>query len=82
VQGWVEDPLKRGASPVSLLEEGHFDVNGPPLQSYRLRPLFPPRRVHYVTLEISSNHGSKDYTCLYGFRLHAAPQTTAGAAAV
>merc|ERR1712216_1116253 len=44
-------------------------------QSYDVLPTEQREYVRYVTLEVLSNHGNADYTCLYRFRVHGEPDT-------
>ena len=50
--------------------EFEFDaINGNSLQFFQVQNV-PSTKYHLVELEIFSNHGHPDYTCLYRFRVH------------
>ncbi|XP_064635667.1 SUN domain-containing protein 1-like [Lineus longissimus] len=52
-------------------ELGNFTYNddGPPIQFFSIEPRnIKPTPI--IELKIHSNHGNKDYTCLYRFRVH------------
>lgn len=55
-----------------LLGSFAYDALGPPTQTFLLPPGAPATPAEYVTLEVASNHGHPDYTCLYRFRVHGA----------
>ncbi|CAM9768567.1 unnamed protein product, partial [Discosporangium mesarthrocarpum] len=73
VLGWACDPHGGREQPVVLVE-GEYQVGG----GARVTQVFNTLdwgggkgpEVGWVTLEVLSNHGEKDYTCLYGFRVH------------
>lgn len=55
-------------------EVAHFqyDLTGPAVQTFAANPIlgFP---VKYLRLEILTNHGKEEFTCLYRFRVHSDP---------
>jgi len=51
-----------------VLAEGAYDIDGPsPVQVF---PVAARGTVAFVRLEVLSNHGNPDYTCLYRLRVH------------
>jgi len=50
-----------------LLGSGYFEPGIDTVQNFELDN---PNVFHYLKLEINSNHGHSDYTCLYRFRVH------------
>lgn len=46
-----------------------FDQYGPALQTFFVTER-TPRPVRFVQLRVLSNHGRKEFTCLYRFRVH------------
>jgi len=57
-----------------LLGEFRYDVNaGRQVQTFYLSPEAQDQArggVQYVRLEVTSNHGNEEYTCIYRFRVH------------
>ncbi|KJE90033.1 hypothetical protein CAOG_01413 [Capsaspora owczarzaki ATCC 30864] len=53
----------------TLLGQYSYDIDGTPLQQFAVQSK-PSRSFEYVRLEIASNYGEEDYTCLYRFRVH------------
>ena len=58
--------------PGILLLEATYDIHaGNPVQTwYSLRPGAKKHPVRYVRLQVDSNYGNPDYTCVYRFRAH------------
>jgi SUN domain-containing protein 1/2 len=56
-----------------LLAEANYDIDGP--NAVQVFPVLPsadssPAAVSFVRLEVLSNHGNEEYTCLYRMRVH------------
>ncbi|KAH7476942.1 hypothetical protein PRIC2_000815 [Phytophthora ramorum] len=61
---------------VELIPFGNFSYagNGPASQTFKLTsPLSQRSAIDGITLEVLSNHGHPEYTCLYRFRVHGQP---------
>ncbi|CAH0517194.1 unnamed protein product [Peronospora belbahrii] len=61
---------------VDFIPFGNFSYasNGPASQTFMLTPLQSQySAIDGITLEVLSNHGHPDYTCLYRFRVHGQP---------
>uniref|UniRef100_A0A3Q2DF69 SUN domain-containing protein n=1 Tax=Cyprinodon variegatus TaxID=28743 RepID=A0A3Q2DF69_CYPVA len=56
-------------SEESLLGTFLYDEDGDQLQIFKL-PDYVAGSFRYITLQVKSNWGNPDYTCLYGFRVH------------
>ncbi|XP_015251884.1 PREDICTED: SUN domain-containing protein 3-like [Cyprinodon variegatus] len=56
-------------SDESLLGTFLYDEDGDQLQIFKL-PDYVTGSFRYITLQVKSNWGNPDYTCLYGFRVH------------
>jgi len=54
----VENPILTAA----------FNIDGPQIQTWEVTRI--AEEFLYITLEIVSNHGNTDYTCVYRFRVH------------
>ncbi|KAL7692717.1 putative SUN domain-containing protein [Plasmopara halstedii] len=70
ILGIAGHPLRE---TVDLISFGNFSYasKGPASQSFRLTsPLSQRSPIDGITLEILSNHGNAEYTCLYRFRVH------------
>lgn len=52
-----------------LLGEYSYDVNEDPLQYFPVE-ITSEKPYSYIELQIHSNHGNLEYTCLYRFRVH------------
>jgi len=55
-----------------LLGKFEYKVPGPSLQTFSIPPC-GTKVVPYVELKVLSNHGNKDFTCLYRVRVHGKP---------
>ena len=70
VLGLLEE---RDSNPVELGQYS-YDKNGEPLQYFERIPSNNSPEMEmsfpFVELRILNNHGNKDYTCLYRFRVH------------
>jgi len=64
--------------PVEFGSFRYDAVNGEPLQFFPVQTDLGQRQFQLVELEISSNHGHPEYTCLYRFRVHGARQAAGG----
>ncbi|KAG2788853.1 hypothetical protein PC129_g3998 [Phytophthora cactorum] len=61
---------------VEFIPFGNFSYasNGPASQTFKLTsPLSQRSAIDGITLEVLSNHGNPEYTCLYRFRVHGQP---------
>ncbi|KAF4041969.1 Sad1 / UNC-like C-terminal [Phytophthora infestans] len=61
---------------VELISFGNFSYasNGPASQTFKLTSSLSQRSaIDGITLEVLSNHGNPEYTCLYRFRVHGQP---------
>ncbi|CAI5703503.1 unnamed protein product [Peronospora effusa] len=61
---------------VDFIPLGNFSYasNGPASQTFKLTPLQSQHSaIDGITLEVLSNHGHPEYTCLYRFRVHGQP---------
>ncbi|CAI5747457.1 unnamed protein product [Peronospora destructor] len=61
---------------VDFIPFGNFSYasNGPASQTFKLTPLQSQHSaIDGITLEVLSNHGHPEYTCLYRFRVHGQP---------
>lgn len=47
--------------------------NGDPLQYFPVLNTTITRAHEFVEMQIDSNHGNENYTCLYRFRVHGIP---------
>ena len=45
-----------------------YDLAGPPAQAFAAAP--SPKPVSFLKLDIASNHGSDDFTCVYRLRVY------------
>ncbi|XP_055330083.1 uncharacterized protein LOC129582489 isoform X2 [Paramacrobiotus metropolitanus] len=62
--------LSEQGPPVLLGEYEYLD-NDESLQNFQIQTkLEPTQSFGYIELDITSNHGNRDYTCLYRFRVH------------
>ena len=54
------------------LGEFEYDAHAAPLQTFPLGDALGAAgaKLAYVTLEVRSNNGHADYTCVYRFRVH------------
>ena len=67
---------ERDTNPTELGQYS-YDQNGEPLQFFEIEknpsnsvPETEMQTFPYVEVRILNNHGNKDYTCLYRFRVH------------
>ncbi|OWZ18941.1 hypothetical protein PHMEG_0006890 [Phytophthora megakarya] len=61
---------------VEFIPFGNFSYasNGPASQTFKLTSMLSKRSaIDGITLEVLSNHGHPEYTCLYRFRVHGQP---------
>ncbi|ETP47644.1 hypothetical protein F442_06428 [Phytophthora nicotianae P10297] len=61
---------------VEFIPFGNFSYasNGPASQTFKLTsPLSQRSAIDGITLDVLSNHGNPEYTCLYRFRVHGQP---------
>ncbi|KAF1330154.1 Sun domain-containing protein 2, partial [Globisporangium splendens] len=68
--------VERGRDAVERIPFGNFSYvrGGASSQTFKLMtPINQQAGVDGVTLEINSNHGHQEYTCLYRFRVHGTP---------
>ena len=64
--------FERDPKPLSLGVFEYDAENGAPLQMFHVENV--PEEVYpMVELDILSNHGNQNYTCLYRFRVHGKP---------
>ncbi|KAL8584269.1 hypothetical protein ACOMHN_034954 [Nucella lapillus] len=56
-----------------ILGEYQYDADGMPMQHFKVQ-MEEPGIFLFVELRVTSNHGHKEYTCLYRFRVHGLPQ--------
>ena len=70
--------LSGGGQEESPVELGAFsyDIDSPPTQVFPIEQA-PNFAVSRVRLEVRSNHGNEDYTCLYRFKAHGEPALVA-----
>ena len=66
------------AANATLLGEGMYDAAGPQTQA------FPAagggsQAFSHAALEVLDNHGERDFTCIYRFRVHGEVPPTVGA---
>ena len=47
-----------------------YDADGDPLQTFDVENKENTEEFEMVQLDILSNHGNMEYTCLYRFRVH------------
>ncbi|KAK9829803.1 hypothetical protein WJX72_007987 [[Myrmecia] bisecta] len=77
---YVKERLSGKHPTAWLLAEGlQYDVDGPAVQMFAVHP--PPQTVDRVRVQVDSNWGNADHTCLYRVRVHgqaAAPQASKG----
>ncbi|KAL6075614.1 Secreted beta-glucosidase sun1 [Balamuthia mandrillaris] len=59
------------------LGEYTYDINGRQVQTFSVdnKDKIPARGFKAIRLEVLSNYGNKDYTCVYRFRVHGTPAT-------
>ena len=60
---------ERDSNPTELGQYS-YDQNGEPLQFFEITSNLDETAFPLVELRILNNHGNKDYTCLYRFRVH------------
>jgi len=53
--------------PSDFLLEGAYSINGPAKQTFHLKE---PRPIRSIKVDVASNHGHPDYTCLYKVSVH------------
>jgi SUN domain-containing protein 1/2 len=53
--------------PGDHLLEGAYSINGPAKQTFHVKE---PRPIRSIKVDISSNHGHLEYTCLYKVAVH------------
>ena len=58
------------ADPVKLGSYAYDAVEGDSLQFFPVDKSVPQQAFQMVELEVKSNHGHPEYTCLYRFRVH------------
>ena len=58
------------ADPVKLGSYAYDAVEGDSLQFFPVDTSVPEQAFQMVELEVKSNHGHPEYTCLYRFRVH------------
>eukprot|EP01038_Epipyxis_sp_PR26KG_P005043 gene5043-7037_t len=62
-------------SPPKLLVSGSYELNSHPVQNFPLNYTANANNTYkFFKLEIQSNHGNNDYTCLYRLRIHGQQQ--------
>jgi SUN domain-containing protein 1/2 len=67
----LENALSSGVEENEPLYSGTYDIEAEnPIQTFAIRNK-EKRVVNFVRLEVTTNHGNEDYTCLYRFRVHA-----------
>lgn len=66
----------RSESDMDGVNLGNFTyvTVGKPIQSFDVQ-IRNPGTFGFMELRVLTNHGNKDYTCLYRFRVHGVPQT-------
>ena len=70
-----ESEEEKAVYGIPLIVGGVYDIDAAnPVQTfYDLEVGAKKQPIRYVRLEVTSNHGNPDYTCLYRFRVHSAP---------
>lgn len=71
VQGYGEKAdLDLDKERAVLLGDFRYDIYGPQVQTFRLPAQAEGQSFSIVKLEVYSNYGHSDYTCVYRFRVH------------
>lgn len=73
VRGWYQGPhddSEKDSNVMSTLGEFSYDLDKSNAQTFQLERTAQSRVVNMVQLDISSNHGNLELTCIYRFRVH------------
>lgn len=73
VRGWYQGPhddSEKDSNVMSTLGEFSYDLDKSNAQTFQLERTAESRVVNMVQLDISSNHGNLELTCIYRFRVH------------
>ncbi|XP_046856180.1 SUN domain-containing protein 2-like [Xenia sp. Carnegie-2017] len=70
VLGWKDDSGKE------KILYGNYEFNSDDdfLQTFKVQNIKDLIPVQYIEFQVLSNHGNKEYTCVYRFRVHGNPQ--------